>query len=552
MKTWVRKSLNVGVLSAGFLLVSGGAAHADWTTGYNAGLLNGNQFDTTLQMPVNVCGNSIAVLGFASANCDGGAAAIKTESASATESATTEDWTTGYNAGALNGNQFDTTLQVPVNVSGNAVSLLGFSNASSSGGATAIKGNLASDDDDDRGRRHRHGGNGGGQGNGDYGQGQNNGGYDADAMGDYSTEGTANRTEDWTSGYNAGVLNGNQFASTVQTPINVSGNAIALLGFAGASSQGGAWAVKGESATTESAAATESDHTTGYNAGLLNGNQFDSTVQVPINLCGNAIAVLGFASANCGGGATAINGDGWGGGQGQGQGNGHGHGHGNGHGQGNGGYDDDQGSGQGNGGYGQGQNNGGYGPDTNANSNAYANSNGNASDVKANNASDVKANNASTTHANMHKAKKSNKKAHKAIDLGEHAKGNRHGNGHGNGAGLAAANDPGYGQGQNNGGYGQGQNNGGYGNGQGMGQGDDDNGGHGHGHGNGNGNSNGGGATAVKGGCGDWTTGFNAGLLNGNQFDSTVQVPVNISGNAVSILGFSQASSSGGALAYSC
>src|SRR3954452_10946345 len=102
MKTWVRKSLNVGVLSAGVLLVSCRAAHADWTTGYNAGLLNGNQFDTTLQVPVNVCGNSIAVLGFADANCGGGATAIKTESASSTESATTEDWTTGYNAGVAN------------------------------------------------------------------------------------------------------------------------------------------------------------------------------------------------------------------------------------------------------------------------------------------------------------------------------------------------------------------------------------------------------------------------------------------------------------------
>src|SRR4051794_25800944 len=61
MKTWVRKSLNVGVLSAGFLLVSGGAAHADWTTGYNAGLLDGNQLDTKLQVPVDVSGNALGL-----------------------------------------------------------------------------------------------------------------------------------------------------------------------------------------------------------------------------------------------------------------------------------------------------------------------------------------------------------------------------------------------------------------------------------------------------------------------------------------------------------
>src|SRR4051812_6505487 len=182
MKTWVRKSLNVGVLSAGVLLVSGGAAHADWTTGYNAGLLNGNQFDITLQVPVNVCGNSIAVLGFADASCGGGAAAVHTESASATESATTEDWKPGDNAGELNGNQFDTTVQAPVNVSGNAVSLLGFSSASSQGGAYAIKGGAASGDDQNHGRRHhRHGDDGNGNGNG-------NGAYAAGTNGDYGTE----------------------------------------------------------------------------------------------------------------------------------------------------------------------------------------------------------------------------------------------------------------------------------------------------------------------------------------------------------------------------
>ncbi|MGI5246355.1 chaplin family protein [Dactylosporangium sp. CA-139066] len=537
MKTWVRKSLNVGVLSAGFLLVSGGVAHAsDWTTGYNAGLLNGNQFDTTLQVPVNVCGNSIAVLGFANAHCGGGATAVKTESASATESATTEDWTTGYNAGVANGNQLDTTLQVPVNVSGNAVSVLGFSSAQSAGGATAVKGGIASDDSHHGRRHHRHDGDGNGQGNGGY-NGGANGGYSASNNGNYATESAANRTEDWTSGFNAGLLNGNQFDTTAQLPINVSGNAIALLGFAGASSQGGAWAVKGESyQATESAQATESNHTTGYNAGLLNGNQLDTTLQLPINLCGNSIAILGFSSASCGGGATAVKGDGNGQGNGQG-----GHRHHRNH----GGWGDGNGQGNGGNGYGNGSDNGdanGYGPDTNGNSNAYSHASGNASDVKANNAS--------MTHKSMHKA---SKKTHKAIDLDEHAKNKKH---NGTGAGLSPASDSGYGNGSGVGddnGY-NGQNNGGYGNGNGNG---DDNGGWGNGgrrhhrHHGGAGQGNGG-ATAVKGGCGDWTTGYNAGLLNGNQFDTTVQVPINISGNAVSLLGFSNASSSGGALAYSC
>jgi hypothetical protein len=99
---------------------------------------------------------------------------------------------------------------------------------------------------------------------------------------------------------------------------------------------------------------------------------------------------------------------------------------------------------------------------------------------------------------------------------------------------------------------GTGNGNGGY-DGNGSGNGSDNGGRHHHGGwGNGNGGANGGGATANAGSCGDWTTGYNAGLLNGNQLSNTVQVPVNISGNAIGILGFANASSQGGAVANAC
>ena len=48
----------------------------------------------------------------------------------------------------------------------------------------------------------------------------------------------------------------------------------------------------------------------GYNAGFGNGNQYSSVFQAPISVCGNAIAIAGFASASCHGGAYAYNG-GW-------------------------------------------------------------------------------------------------------------------------------------------------------------------------------------------------------------------------------------------------
>jgi hypothetical protein len=43
------------------------------------------------------------------------------------------------------------------------------------------------------------------------------------------------------------------------------------------------------------------------NSGVLSGNQVSNVVQAPISICGNAVAVGGFATARCRGGATAIN-----------------------------------------------------------------------------------------------------------------------------------------------------------------------------------------------------------------------------------------------------
>lgn len=48
----------------------------------------------------------------------------------------------------------------------------------------------------------------------------------------------------------------------------------------------------------------------GYNAGFFNGNQYSYVYQAPTSICGNAIAIAGFASASCRGGAYAYNG-GW-------------------------------------------------------------------------------------------------------------------------------------------------------------------------------------------------------------------------------------------------
>ena len=69
MNRWLVRSAQIFGLAVGGLLLTGTAAQADWTTGYNAGFGNGNQTSTTIQVPINVCGNAVALMGFANANC---------------------------------------------------------------------------------------------------------------------------------------------------------------------------------------------------------------------------------------------------------------------------------------------------------------------------------------------------------------------------------------------------------------------------------------------------------------------------------------------------
>src|SRR5207248_11683590 len=71
MKTWVRKSLKVGILSAGFLLIGGAAANAASTTD-NFGVLGGNQVQAPIQAPISITGNAISLLGSAQASGSGG------------------------------------------------------------------------------------------------------------------------------------------------------------------------------------------------------------------------------------------------------------------------------------------------------------------------------------------------------------------------------------------------------------------------------------------------------------------------------------------------
>src|SRR5688572_17350939 len=120
MNTWVRRSLKAGALTAGAVMATGTAAYADTTliSADNTGILNGTQVFAPIQAPINLCGVSAAVLGTATAGCEGGSAAdidglydVRMISAG--------------NTGILNGTQVFAPIQAPINICGVAASVLG-------------------------------------------------------------------------------------------------------------------------------------------------------------------------------------------------------------------------------------------------------------------------------------------------------------------------------------------------------------------------------------------------------------------------------------------
>src|SRR5947207_2985608 len=127
MKTWVRKSLKVGILSAGFLLVGGtAAAQAAPSRSDNFRLGSGNQVVPVVVVPIDVTGNAVGVLGTAQATGhSGGSSAMVTPNLGGA---------TSGNFGVGNGNQVVPGISIPIDICGNAIGLFGGASASCGSG----------------------------------------------------------------------------------------------------------------------------------------------------------------------------------------------------------------------------------------------------------------------------------------------------------------------------------------------------------------------------------------------------------------------------------
>ncbi|HET6533986.1 MAG TPA: chaplin family protein [Actinoplanes sp.] len=298
MKTWVRKTLSVGVLAAGALLLAPSAAHADVSqeTSHNNGILNGTQLVAPVSVPVNVVGNAIGVAGEAGA---AGAGWNKGRTEGGKQSSKN-------NNGILNGTQAYLPVSVPVNVVGNAVAVLGQATAI----GTGVNGKHTESARTESGRgadQSTSGNNGIANGTQIYSPidipinicgnslallGQAHAAAVCTNKG-FGESGRANQS----SKNNNGIANGTQVYAPVSLPVNLSGNAIGVLGAANAAA----------------ASSNESGHAGGgikqsskNNNGILNGTQIAAPVHVPVNVCGNALSILGAskAAASCSNGGN--------------------------------------------------------------------------------------------------------------------------------------------------------------------------------------------------------------------------------------------------------
>ncbi|MGI5285460.1 chaplin family protein [Nonomuraea polychroma] len=266
-----------------------GGAGGNRTSG-DGSVLGGNQITAPISAPLNACGNAVAIFGDATAGCKGGA---NVYGGGAGGNRTSGD------GSVLGGNQVVAPISAPVNICGNSVAVFGRAFSGCKGGSSVSSGGSGYR------KHHRSAGN---DTDGRFAVGSGN---QVVAPVSLPVEVCGNAAGNATAGCNGGaevrnagaggnrtsgrggVLSGNQAVAPIAAPVNICGNAAALLGNAFAGCKGGA-KVRHSGA---------GGNGTSGRGGVLSGNQAVAPIAAPINICGNAAAVLGASEAHCKGGA---------------------------------------------------------------------------------------------------------------------------------------------------------------------------------------------------------------------------------------------------------
>ncbi|MDS1272629.1 hypothetical protein RIF23_20280 [Lipingzhangella sp. LS1_29] len=268
------------MLTAGFIALGAGVSYADVETSGDGSVLSGNQVVAEGNAPINVTGNSVAALGAVSN-------AESTNSNAIVERGDSRDVTTSGDGSVGSGNQIVGEANAPINVSGNAVSgVLAVANAETTDSDAIVTQQDANDDDangdngdDDYpgypGYDHDNNDND----NGNDGNGDNDNGNDANGDGgDIVTSGDGS------------VLSGNQAVGELNIPVNVSGNAGAILGAVSSAETTDSDAIVEQQSSEDEVEHQRGDVTTSGDGSVASGNQVVAEGNAPINATGNAIA----------------------------------------------------------------------------------------------------------------------------------------------------------------------------------------------------------------------------------------------------------------------
>ena len=250
---WVSATAGAALVAAMFALPGAGVAYASDngnTTGNgNISILSGNSVTAPLSAPVNLCGISLAVAGFSNAGCEGGSSSTISNVGDDSHNGNT---TGNRNISLGSGNTVTAPISAPVNVCGVSGAVGGFANSGCKGGSKSTISNVGNGSDNGNTTGNFNIPLGSGNtvtapvsapinlcGISLALLGFSNAGCVGGANSTISGVGGHSHNGNVTGNYNIPVGSGNTITAPVSVPVNVCGNAVAAGGFANANCKGG-------------------------------------------------------------------------------------------------------------------------------------------------------------------------------------------------------------------------------------------------------------------------------------------------------------------------
>ncbi|WP_435111047.1 chaplin family protein [Nocardiopsis synnemataformans] len=237
MRNTIRYSFAT-VMTAGLVVAPVAATFADTTTSGSGGIGSGNQVVVPVDVEAELCGNSIAILGISSATCTQVSEVLYEASGQGGAS-------TDGSGGVASGNQIIVPVDAAIDACGNAAAVGGISQAE----CVEV----------------------------------------VEVLEEESADAPTTRTDG-----SGGVASGNQIIVPVDAAINVCGNSVAILG---GSSAKCTTIINIIQASPENEGSP--DAATSGAGGIGSGNQVVVPVDAAVDICGNAVSVLGLAEGSC-------------------------------------------------------------------------------------------------------------------------------------------------------------------------------------------------------------------------------------------------------------